>query len=65
MKVKDLVSLMSNGAAHVTLINNDTGTVLLKTIWYNSIPSSYLEFEVKHITITDYTMVLLVEDIEA
>lgn len=61
MKVKDLLNKMDNGAAHVILIDNDTGEVLLKTIWYNAIPDKDLERSVKHIGVTDYTMTLMVK----
>ena len=61
MKVKDLLNKMNNGAAHVILIDNDTGEVILKTIWYNEISDKDLERSVKHISVTDYTMTLMVK----
>lgn len=60
MTVKDLVDKMENGAAHVVLINKDTGVVLLSTIWYNLIEEEYLNTEVKHICIKDYEMRLMI-----
>lgn len=60
MTVKDLVDKMENGAAHVVLINKDTGEVLLSTIWYNLIKEEYLNAEVKHICIRDYEMRLMI-----
>jgi len=60
MKVKDLLNKMDNGACHVILVNDETGEIILKTIWYDSIPEEHLKREVKHINVTDYTMTLIV-----
>ena len=54
MKVKDLINRMKNGAAHLYLIDSDDGIVYLKTIWYNEIPSQFLDYEVDTIEIRDY-----------
>ena len=54
MKVIDITSKMENGAAHVLLFEEDTGQILLKTIWCNEIPQKYLNYEVKNITVRDY-----------
>jgi hypothetical protein len=54
MTVKDIVSKMENGAAHVILYEDDTGRIILKTIWYNEIPKKYLVYEVETITVKDY-----------
>jgi len=61
MKVKDLTNIMENGAAHVILIDNETGEVLLSTIWYNAIEEKYLNMQVKHICVRDYEMRLTIE----
>ena len=61
MTVQDITSKMENGAAHVILYEDDTGRIILKTIWYNEIPQQYLNCEVKHITVTDYVIKLGVE----
>lgn len=61
MKVKNLINLMENGAAHVMLIDNDTGEIILSTIWYNLIEDKYLNMQVKHICVKDYEMRLNVE----
>lgn len=54
MTVQDIISRMENGAAHVLLYWDDTGQIILKTIWYNEIPKKYLVYEVKTITVKDY-----------
>jgi len=61
MKVKDLTSIMENGAAHVILIDNTTGEILLSTIWYNAIEEKYLNMQVKHFCVRDYEMRLSIE----
>ena len=60
MKVNDIVSKMTNGAAHVILISEDTGEIILKTIWYHNIPHQYLSCEVKKIEIKDYEVRLTI-----
>lgn len=60
MTVQDLLKRMSNGATHITLIDNETGVIILKTIWYNSIPEECLKMSVLHIAIKDYEMILTV-----
>jgi len=60
MKVKDLLNKMDNGACHVLLVDSETGEIFLKTIWYNAIPEEYLDYEVVHICVTDYTLRLVV-----
>lgn len=60
MTVNDIISKMTNGAAHVMLISEDTGEVILKTIWYNHIPTQYLSCEVKSITVKDYEIRLTI-----
>ena len=60
MKVKDLLNKMDNGAAHVILIDNETGEIILSTIWYNEIEDKYLNKSVKHICVKDYEMRLVV-----
>ena len=61
MKVKDIINKMNNGAVHVVLIDDNTGEVILKTIWHNQIPDEYLDKSVKHIGVTDYTITLMVK----
>lgn len=61
MKVKDIVSKITNGSVHVILVDDKTGEVILKTIWYNCIPDEHLNKSVKHIGVTDYTMTLMVK----
>ena len=61
MTVNDIVSKMSNGAAYVTLVDYETGEIILKTIWYNSIPVEHLDREIVHINVTDYTITLIVK----
>lgn len=61
MTANDVLKRMTNGAAHVVLIDNDTGEVILKTIWYNAIPKEHLSRDVCHINVTDYTITLMVE----
>ena len=61
MQVKDLTSVMENGACHVILIDNTTGEILLSTIWYNAIEEKHLNMQVKHICVRDYEMRLTVE----
>lgn len=61
MKVKDIVNKITNGSVHVILINDATGEVILKTIWHNQIPDEDLNKNVKHISVTDYTITLMVK----
>ena len=61
MKVKDIINKMNNGAVHVVLVDDDTGEVILKTIWHNQIPDEDLNKNVKHISVTDYTITLMVK----
>lgn len=56
MTVNDILSKMENGAAHVILFNSEDGTIILKTIWYNSIPHMYLSYVVESIQVKDYEM---------
>ena len=61
MTVNDIITKIANGSAHVMLINNDTGEIILKTIWHNNIPKEYLRCEVKSIEIRDYEIRLKIE----
>jgi hypothetical protein len=61
MKVKDIINKMNNGAVHVVLVDDNTGEVILKTIWHNCIPDEHLNKSVKHIGVTDYTITLMVK----
>ena len=62
MKLTDLLSRMTNGAAHVLLFNSTNGTIILKTIWYNTIPHMYYDWEVDTIEIRDYEMRVGIHD---
>jgi len=61
MTVNDIIAKIANGSAHVMLVNNDTGEIILKTIWHNNIPKEYLRCEVKSIEIRDYEIRLKIE----
>lgn len=60
MTVNDIISKIDNGSAHIVLINDDTGEIILKTIWYNNIPQQYLFCNVTHITVKDYEIRLTI-----
>ena len=60
MTVNDIVSKMTNGAAHVMLISEDTGEIILKTIWYNKIPVQYLSCKITKIEVKDYEIRLTI-----
>ena len=54
MKVKDIISKMVNGAAHVELYSVETGEIFLRTIWYNQIPEEYMNREIETIAVREY-----------
>ena len=54
MTVSEFISKLENGAAHLLLFSSETGSIILKTIWYNTIPSEYLGCEIDKIIIKDY-----------
>ena len=56
MKHKELLDTIENGSAHVTLIDYETGIVILSTIWYNLIEEKYLKRKVKRTRITDHAL---------
>ena len=56
LKVKDLLSKMENGAAHVLLWEVENGNILLKTIWYNLIDPDMLEYEIEQVEVRDYEL---------
>ena len=56
MIVRDIVDKIDNGTAHIFLWDEDSGEVLLSTIWHNQIPNEYLDKEVKKIQILDYEL---------
>lgn len=60
MKVKDLLNLISDGSVHIVIIDDDTGEILLSTIWHNNISKEQLECEIEHITIKEYELELRV-----
>lgn len=62
MKLSDLLTRMTNGAAHVFLFNSNDGEIIYKTIWYNTIPHKYYDYEVDSIEIRDYEMRLGIHD---
>jgi len=62
MTVRTIINRMTNGEAHLMLISDDTGEIILKTIWYNEIPEKYLDCTVTHITIKDYEMRLTINE---
>ena len=62
MKLNDLLSKMTNGAAHVLLFNSVEGIVIFKTIWYNLIPRIYYDWEVDSIEVRDYEMRIGIHD---
>ena len=60
MTVKDILGKIENGSAHIILIKNSTGEVILSTIWHNIILDKYLNKEVKHIYVKDYELRLMI-----
>lgn len=49
MTVKNTIKDIENGSMHIMLIDDDTGEILLSTIWQNLIPEQYLDKNViKH-----------------
>lgn len=59
MTVKDILDKMNSGACHIILVDDKTSEIVLKTIWYDSIPEEQLNRAVVHINVTDYTMTLI------
>ena len=62
MKLIDLFNRMENGATHIFLFNMASGEVIIKTIWYNTIPHKFYDWEVDSIEIRDYEMRIGIHD---
>ena len=56
MKLKELLATLDNGATHLTIYDDETGEVLIRTIWYNLISKEMLDFEVMHTQSLDYEL---------
>lgn len=56
MKLKDLTNTIENGSAHLTLIDNDTGEIYLKTIWHNTVPEEFMDRKIAKIEVLDYEL---------
>lgn len=54
MLVKEILNKIENGSAHALLFEQETGVVILSTIWYNEIPDQYLDMNVDSICVRDY-----------
>lgn len=60
MRVRELLSLISDGSVHVVIIDNNTGEVVLSTIWHNEIPDVQLDRKIVHIAVKEYELDLMV-----
>lgn len=54
MTLQQFLSKIENGSTHILLFNSLDGTVILKTIWHNTIPHMYYEYEIETIQVLDY-----------
>lgn len=56
IRVCDLLKVLTNGATHLTIYDDDLAELLFRSIWYNLIPDELLEKEIVRLQVLDFEL---------